>query len=194
MLSELSRDKLGRETGIEAFQLQILAQNVEHRVTRGEVADRNGDGQPDVAVSDLPGMERLGTVVDNLLTGRVLQRGSPIPELVAMLLLPLLTVWLLVRLPARQAALALLLVMLLCLLVAQVRFQWHSLFYSLAFPFAAGGLAVLGGALLRSHREGVMTLHEKNPNMGVLVITHYQRLLNYIKPQFVHVLIDGRTV
>ncbi|GIV83954.1 MAG: hypothetical protein KatS3mg052_0961 [Candidatus Roseilinea sp.] len=30
--------------------------------------------------------------------------------------------------------------------------------------------------------------------MGVLVITHYQRLLNYIKPQFVHVLIDGRIV
>ena len=45
----------------------------------------------------LSGMERLGTVVDNLLTGRVLQRGSPIPELVAMLLLPLLTVWLLAR-------------------------------------------------------------------------------------------------
>ena len=47
---------------------------------------------------------------------------------------------------------------------------------------------------LRVVSEGVMTLHEKNPNMGVLVITHYQRLLNYIKPQFVHVLIDGRIV
>ena len=32
------------------------------------------------------------------------------------------------------------------------------------------------------------------PEMGVLVITHYQRLLNYIKPQFVHVLVDGRIV
>jgi Fe-S cluster assembly ATP-binding protein len=31
-----------------------------------------------------------------------------------------------------------------------------------------------------------------NPEMGLLLITHYQRLLNYIKPQFVHVLIDGR--
>jgi len=29
---------------------------------------------------------------------------------------------------------------------------------------------------------------------GVLVITHYQRLLDYIKPDFVHVMIDGRIV
>jgi Fe-S cluster assembly ATP-binding protein len=26
------------------------------------------------------------------------------------------------------------------------------------------------------------------------LITHYQRILNYIKPQFVHVLVDGRIV
>jgi Fe-S cluster assembly ATP-binding protein len=31
-----------------------------------------------------------------------------------------------------------------------------------------------------------------NPNMGLLLITHYQRLLNYIRPHFVHVLVDGR--
>ena len=30
--------------------------------------------------------------------------------------------------------------------------------------------------------------------MGVLVITHYQRLLNYIRPEFVHVLVAGRIV
>jgi Fe-S cluster assembly ATP-binding protein len=30
--------------------------------------------------------------------------------------------------------------------------------------------------------------------MGVLMITHYQRMLNYVKPQFVHVLLDGRVV
>jgi len=47
---------------------------------------------------------------------------------------------------------------------------------------------------LRIVSEGVNTLHANNPQMGVLVITHYQRLLNYIKPQFVHVLIDGRIV
>jgi Fe-S cluster assembly ATP-binding protein len=31
-----------------------------------------------------------------------------------------------------------------------------------------------------------------NENMGVLLITHYQRILNYIQPHFVHVLIDGQ--
>ncbi|HEY5119109.1 MAG TPA: Fe-S cluster assembly ATPase SufC, partial [Anaerolineales bacterium] len=32
------------------------------------------------------------------------------------------------------------------------------------------------------------------PDLGILVITHYQRILNYIKPQFVHVMYDGRIV
>lgn len=31
-------------------------------------------------------------------------------------------------------------------------------------------------------------------NLGMLVITHYQRLLNYIKPDYVHVMLDGRIV
>jgi Fe-S cluster assembly ATP-binding protein len=47
---------------------------------------------------------------------------------------------------------------------------------------------------LRIVSEGVNILHERDPQMGVLVITHYQRLLNYIKPQFVHVLINGQMV
>jgi len=45
---------------------------------------------------------------------------------------------------------------------------------------------------LRTVAEGVNTL--MNPEMGLLLITHYQRLLNYIRPQFVHVLMDGRIV
>jgi Fe-S cluster assembly ATP-binding protein len=32
------------------------------------------------------------------------------------------------------------------------------------------------------------------PEMGALVITHYQRILNYITPDFVHVFVDGRIV
>ena len=32
------------------------------------------------------------------------------------------------------------------------------------------------------------------PEMGALVITHYQRILNYVTPDFVHVFIDGRIV
>jgi Fe-S cluster assembly ATP-binding protein len=32
------------------------------------------------------------------------------------------------------------------------------------------------------------------PDMGALVITHYQRILNYVKPDFVHVFVDGGIV
>jgi Fe-S cluster assembly ATP-binding protein len=32
------------------------------------------------------------------------------------------------------------------------------------------------------------------PNMGAVVITHYQRILNYIEPDYVHVFVDGRIV
>jgi Fe-S cluster assembly ATP-binding protein len=45
---------------------------------------------------------------------------------------------------------------------------------------------------LRTVAEGVNTIH--TPEMGVLIITHYQRLLNYVRPQFVHVLVEGRIV
>jgi len=45
---------------------------------------------------------------------------------------------------------------------------------------------------LRIVSEGVNTL--MNKDMGVLVITHYQRLLNYIKPDHVHVMLGGRIV
>ncbi len=45
---------------------------------------------------------------------------------------------------------------------------------------------------LRIVSEGVNALHTQD--LGVLVITHYQRILNYIKPQFVHVMVDGRIV
>ena len=38
--------------------------------------------------------------------------------------------------------------------------------------------------------NGVNTLRKKNN--AFLIITHYQRLLDYIKPDFVHVLIDGK--
>ncbi|HLA15294.1 MAG TPA: Fe-S cluster assembly ATPase SufC [Candidatus Limnocylindrales bacterium] len=45
---------------------------------------------------------------------------------------------------------------------------------------------------LRIVAEGVNAM--LNPDMGVLLITHYQRLLNYIRPDFVHVLALGRIV
>ena len=34
----------------------------------------------------------------------------------------------------------------------------------------------------------------KNPERSTIVVTHYQRLLNYIVPDFVHVLVDGKIV
>jgi len=33
---------------------------------------------------------------------------------------------------------------------------------------------------------------QRSPQRGILLITHYQRLLNYITPDVVHVLVDGR--
>jgi len=48
---------------------------------------------------------------------------------------------------------------------------------------------------LRIVADGVNKLIEREGDkMGVLVITHYQRLLNYIKPDFVHVLARGRII
>ncbi len=40
--------------------------------------------------------------------------------------------------------------------------------------------------------KGVNAL--RGPNRGIVVVTHYQRLLNYIVPDFVHILMDGRIV
>jgi Fe-S cluster assembly ATP-binding protein len=45
---------------------------------------------------------------------------------------------------------------------------------------------------LRIDASGVNAL--RNKDRGMLVVTHYQRLLNYIVPDFVHVLVDGRIV
>lgn len=45
---------------------------------------------------------------------------------------------------------------------------------------------------LRIVSEGVNAL--RGPELGVLVITHYQRILNYIKPDVVHIMMGGRIV
>jgi Fe-S cluster assembly ATP-binding protein len=42
--------------------------------------------------------------------------------------------------------------------------------------------------------NGVNTLHQKSGEMSILLITHYQRLLDYIRPDHVHVMVDGRIV
>jgi Fe-S cluster assembly ATP-binding protein len=45
---------------------------------------------------------------------------------------------------------------------------------------------------LRVVAEGVNRF--SGPDMGVLIITHYQRILHYVKPDFVHVMYEGRIV
>ena len=42
--------------------------------------------------------------------------------------------------------------------------------------------------------RGVQEVRSDRPELGVLVITHYQRILQYLEPDVVHILIDGRIV
>lgn len=46
---------------------------------------------------------------------------------------------------------------------------------------------------LKSVSDGINVVAGSR-DTGILLITHYQRILNYVKPDFVHVLIDGRVV
>ena len=46
---------------------------------------------------------------------------------------------------------------------------------------------------LRTVAEGVQKLHDEQ-GVGALIITHYQRILHYVAPEFVHVMMDGRIV
>ena len=45
---------------------------------------------------------------------------------------------------------------------------------------------------LRIVSDGVNAL--RGPQMGTLIITHYTRILGYVKPDFVHIMLDGRIV
>jgi Fe-S cluster assembly ATP-binding protein len=45
---------------------------------------------------------------------------------------------------------------------------------------------------LRTVAEGVQAL--RRPEMGILIITHYERILNYIQPDHVHILVKGKIV
>ena len=45
---------------------------------------------------------------------------------------------------------------------------------------------------LRTVAEGIN--HLRGPDRGILLITHYQRILNYVQPDVVHVFIDGQII
>lgn len=47
---------------------------------------------------------------------------------------------------------------------------------------------------LRIVAESINEYKKKNPSVSILLITHYQRMLDYIKPDFVHVLFEGKII
>src|SRR5690349_3438823 len=47
---------------------------------------------------------------------------------------------------------------------------------------------------LRVVSDGVQEVRKDRPELGVVLITHYQRLLGYLQPDRVHILVDGRIV
>src|SRR5579859_1543047 len=42
--------------------------------------------------------------------------------------------------------------------------------------------------------EAINSVHQQQPDTGILLITHYQRILNYVRPDVVHVMVKGRIV
>ena len=42
--------------------------------------------------------------------------------------------------------------------------------------------------------KGVNEIRKERPGMGVLTITHYQRLLDHLNPDYVHILVDGKII
>jgi Fe-S cluster assembly ATP-binding protein len=47
---------------------------------------------------------------------------------------------------------------------------------------------------LRIVANGIHEVRKERPSMGIVLITHYQRLLNELRPDHVHIMIDGRIV
>src|SRR5438270_3086791 len=47
---------------------------------------------------------------------------------------------------------------------------------------------------MKTVANGINKLHQQDAERAVLIVTHYQRLLNYVVPDFVHVMMDGRIV
>lgn len=47
---------------------------------------------------------------------------------------------------------------------------------------------------LKTVAGGINKLHQQDAKRAILLVTHYQRLLNYVVPDFVHVMMEGRIV
>src|SRR2546429_176581 len=63
----------------------------------------------------------------------------------------------------------------------------EGIFMAFQYPVEISGIS--NAYFLRSALDAI-----RNPERAIVVVTHYQRLLNYIVPDFVHVLVDGRIV
>ena len=47
---------------------------------------------------------------------------------------------------------------------------------------------------LRIVAKGIREVRNDRPGLGIVLITHYQRLLDELQPDFVHIMVDGRIV
>jgi len=47
---------------------------------------------------------------------------------------------------------------------------------------------------VRTVSDGINSVHAQQSDMGILLITHYQRILNYVRPDHVHVMAQGRVI
>ena len=47
---------------------------------------------------------------------------------------------------------------------------------------------------LRVVAKGIREVRKDRPELGIVMITHYQRLLDEVQPDFVHIMVDGRIV
>jgi Fe-S cluster assembly ATP-binding protein len=47
---------------------------------------------------------------------------------------------------------------------------------------------------LRTVAAGIREVRKDRPELGIVLITHYQRLLDELAPDYVHILVDGRIV
>jgi Fe-S cluster assembly ATP-binding protein len=47
---------------------------------------------------------------------------------------------------------------------------------------------------LKTVAGGINKLHQQDARRAILLVTHYQRLLNYVVPDYVHVMMEGRIV
>ncbi|MBK7937342.1 MAG: hypothetical protein IPJ82_09740 [Lewinellaceae bacterium] len=54
ILAGLAISNTSQQSGVEAFQLQILCDSIENKVAEGLILDRDGNGLPDVTADDLP--------------------------------------------------------------------------------------------------------------------------------------------